>query len=111
MVAAVQLFCIMVLRNCREIPAYYWFSSYVVFVGVTNVVDGAGFLYKKYAVFPRSLFINFPVIYTGSREIVKLPHVQVRLYVEPRSGSGEKLAGDALVGCGRRRGGRDGPLV
>jgi hypothetical protein len=70
------------------------------------VVDGAGFLYKKYAVFPRSLFINFPVIYTGSREIVKLPHVQVRLYVEPRSGSGEKLAGDAPVGCGRRRGGQ-----
>jgi hypothetical protein len=78
---------------------------------VKLVVDGAGFLYKKYAVFPRSLFINFPVIYTGSREIVKLPHKQVRLYVEPRSGSGEKLAGDALVGCGRRRGGRDGPPV
>ena len=73
---------------------------------LNRTLDGAGFLYKKYAVFPRSLFINFPVIYTGSREIVKLPHVQVRLYVEPRSGSGEKLAGDALVGCGRRRGGQ-----
>jgi hypothetical protein len=37
---------------------------------------------------------------------VKLPHVQVRSYVEPRSESGEKLADDTLLGCGRRRGGQ-----